>query len=129
MLRNRKDADAQESAYLWLLPRVGEFVEPLIAELEAEPGLHMQRWILELLGEARDTRAFDIFARYLADPDSSVRQWAETGLGNLGQTREGRIALWGAYQRPETLPESSAERDEQYVLDTLARILDEPRAK
>jgi len=129
MLRNRKDVEAQEAAYHWLRPRVGEFVEPLIAELEAERDPHMQGWILELLGEARDTRAFDMFAQHLLNPDMLVRQWAETGLRNLGQTREVRMALWDAYHRPKTFLVSSEEHDEQSVRDTLARILDEPRAK
>ncbi len=129
MLRNRKDAEAQEAGYHWLLPRVGEFTEQLIAELEAERDPHMQGWILELLGEARDTRAFDLFVRHLLDPDSPVRQWAEMGLRNLGETRDGRVVLWAAYQRPETLPASSAELDEHSLRETLARILDEPRAK
>src|SRR5258705_9312038 len=80
MLRNRKDAEVQEEGYHWLLPRVGEFVEPLLAKLEAECDPYMQGGILELLGEARDARAFSAFVRHLLSPNAAVRQWAETGL-------------------------------------------------
>jgi hypothetical protein len=42
---------------------VGEFVESLLAELETEDEPCMQGWILELLGDARDVRAFPAFVR------------------------------------------------------------------
>ena len=80
MLRNRKNAEAQETGYQWLLPRVGDFIEPLLAELEVEGDPYMQRWILELLGEARDVRAFQSFMQHLLSQNASVRQWAESGL-------------------------------------------------
>ena len=57
MLRNR-DAMTQEDGYYALLPRVGEYVEPLIAALHSETDPHLQGWLLELLGEARDPLAF-----------------------------------------------------------------------
>jgi hypothetical protein len=125
MLRNRKDAMAQEGGYHWLLPRVGEFVEPLLAELEAEGDAYLQGWILELLGEARDVRAFPTFVQHLLSPDVSVRRWAETGLRKMGQTREGRKVLWGAYQQQEELPTLSDEHDKQHVHEVLAGILHE----
>jgi hypothetical protein len=127
MLRNRKDAEAQEAGYHWLLPRVGEFVAPLLGELEAERDPYMQGWILELLGEARDGRAFAAFVQHLLSPDAAVRRWAETGLRKLGQTREGRKLLWSA-QPPQPQPEGPVlevptRRDEQVVRDVLARVL------
>ena len=127
MLRMRKDALAQEEGYHWLLPRVSEFVEPLLAELVAEGDPYMQGWILELLGEARDVRTFRAFVQHLLSPDALVRQWAETGLRRLGHTREGRKALWGAHQQQEQLLTSSDEHDEHCVREVLARILHDPR--
>jgi hypothetical protein len=112
MLRNRKDVDAQEAGDYWLVPRVGEFVVPLLAELDAESDLRMQGWLLELLGDARDVRAFPAFVRYLLSADESVRNWAEWGLRKLGQTRDGRKVLWGVHQQLETalvLPTASDE--------------------
>ena len=125
MLRNRKDAVVQEEAYHWLLPRVGEFVEPLLAELETEDEPRMQVWILELLGDARDVRAFPVFVRHLFSPDESVRSWAQGGLRKLGQAREGRKMLWDVYRQQEELPQLSDERDKQHVHEVLAGILHE----
>jgi hypothetical protein len=123
MLRNRKDVMAQEAGYFWLLPRIGEFVEPLLAELGAEGEPRMQGWILELLGEARDVRAFPAFVLHLFSPDESVRLWAEWGLRKLGQTREGRKMLWGAYQQQDGLSTVSDEYGERQVHEVLASIL------
>jgi hypothetical protein len=126
MLRNRKDVEAQEAGYHLLLPRVGEFVAPLLAELDAESDPRMQGWLLELLGDARDVRAFPAFVRYLLSTDKSVRNWAESGLRKLVQTREGRKILWSAQQQPEGLVlEVPTVRDEQFVRDVLARVLDD----
>jgi hypothetical protein len=123
MLRNRKKSMAQEEAYFWLLPRVGEFVDPLLAEMDVEDDPHMQGWILELLSAAKDVRALPVFVKYLFSPEQQVRDWAEMGLRDLGQTREGRKALWGVYQQPGALPELPDEHDEQRVHQLLASIL------
>lgn len=125
LLRNRKDAEAQETGYHWLLPRVGEFVEPLLAELEAERDPYMQGWMLELLGEARDVRAFHAFIRHLLSPDASVRRWAETALHQLGQTQAGRQVLWATNLQHEGLPTLPTVRDEQFVREVLARVVDD----
>lgn len=130
MLRNRKDAEAQEAGYHWLLPHIGEFVEPLLAELEAERDPYIQGWILELLGEARDARAFPAFVQHLLSPDASVRRWAETALRQLGQSREGRQVLWGVYHQHDelpALPTEHDEEDEQYVREVLARVVQDRR--
>lgn len=123
MLRNRKNAMIQEDAYFWLLPRVREFVEPLLAELDAEDDPRMQGWILELLSAARDVRAFPMFVRYLFSPEEQVRVWAEMGLRGLGQTREGRKLLWGAYQQQAGLSTLPDQHDEHLVRGVLADIL------
>jgi HEAT repeat protein len=123
MLRNRKYAMVQEDAYVWLLPRVGEFVEPLLAELDAEDDPRMQGWMLELLSAARDVRALPVFVQYLFSPEERVRIWAAMGLRALGQTREGRKMLWGAYQQQDGLLALPDEHDGQRVRDVLADIL------
>jgi hypothetical protein len=125
MLRNRKDAEAQEAGYHLLLPYVSECVAPLLAELAAERDPYMQGWMLELLGEARDGHAFSAFVQHLLSPDAAVRQWAETGLRKLGQTREGRKLLWSAEQQQPggLLLEMPTLHDEQFVRDVLARVL------
>ena len=123
MLRNRKNAIVQEEAYFWLLPRVGEFVEPLLAELDAENDPRMQGWILELLSAARDVRTLPVFVQYLFSPIEQVREWAEIGLRELGQTREGRKVLWGAYQQQHMLLALPDEHDGQRLRAVLANIL------
>jgi hypothetical protein len=123
MLRNRKSAMVQEDAYFWLLPRVGEFVEPLLAELDAEDDPRMRGWILELLSAARDVRAFPVFVQNLFTPEYQVCTWAESGLRGLGQTREGRKVLWGAYQQQDGLPTLPSEYDMQRLREMLADIL------
>jgi len=115
----------QEDGYHWLLPRVGEFVDALLAESETEDEPRMQGWILELLGEARDVRTFPAFVRHLFSPDESVRSWAQCGLRKLGQTREGRKVLWDAYQQQEVIPQLSDEGDEQHLHEVLAGMLHE----
>lgn len=127
MLRNRKDAETQEAGYHWLLPRVGEFVEPLLAELAAESDPRMQGWILELLGEARDTRVFSAFVRHVLNSDESVRWWAEWGLRKLGLTREGRKVLWEAHQQPEGFLALPTTNGEQTVREVIARVLHDLR--
>lgn len=124
MLRN-KDALVQEDGYFWLLPRVDEFVEPLLAELETEDEPHMQSLILDLLGDARVVRAFPVFVRHLFSPDESVRSWAQWGLRELGQTREGRKVLWEVYRQQGELPQLSDERDKQHAHEVLAGIFHE----
>jgi hypothetical protein len=126
MLRNRKNAIAQVEGHHWLLPRVGEFFEPLLAELEAEDEPHMQGWILELLGEARDVRDLPVFVRHLFSPNESVRSRAAWGLRTLGETREGRKVLWDTYRQQKKLPRLSDEHDEQHMHAVLAGILHEP---
>jgi hypothetical protein len=113
----------QEDAYFGLRPRVGEFVEPLLAELDVEDDPHMRAWILELLGDAKDVRAFPVFVQNLFSPDEQVRRWAKSGLRELGQTRESRKVLWGAYQQQDGLPALTNEHDEQHVHEVLEGIL------
>jgi hypothetical protein len=52
-----------------------------------------------------------------------VRQWAESGLRELGQTREGRKVQWDARQQPEGFLALPTVRDEQFVREVLARVL------
>jgi hypothetical protein len=123
MLRKRTNRMAQEDVYFWLLPRVGEFVVPLLAELDIEDDPRMQGWILELLSAAKDVRALPVLVKYLFSPEQQVRVWAEMGLRDLGQTRVGRKALWGVYQQPDALPTLTDEHDKQHVHQLLASIL------
>jgi HEAT repeat protein len=87
----------------------------------------MQGWMLELLGEARDVRALHAFMQLLLSQDASVRQWTESGLRKLGQTREGRKTLWATLQPQEAVLTAANKHDELQVREALARVLDAPR--
>ena len=67
MLRKRK-LMTQEAGFFWLQPRAGEFVEPLLAELETEQDVEAQSCIIELLVYARSVRALPVFLRHLSSP-------------------------------------------------------------
>jgi len=93
LMRERSPA-AQEEGFHALLPRAAEFVEPLIEEFRAERrDMGLRRWLLELIGEARDPRALAFLVEQLDSPDESLRGWAVRGLRAL-DTPEARQALF-----------------------------------
>lgn len=106
MLRKRK-LMTQEAGFFWLQPRAGEFVEPLLAELETEQDVGVQSYIIELLVYARSVRALPAFLRHLSSPYQELREWAEHGLRDLKQTSEGREALWNLHWRRTPPPNLS----------------------
>lgn len=59
--------------------------------LETDPGL--RRWLLELIGEAKDERALPLFLASLPSDDYLLKRQAIHGLQKLN-TREARRALW-----------------------------------
>jgi HEAT repeat protein len=120
MMRKRK---IQEEAYFWLLPRISEFIEPLLAELENERDIGVQAQIVELLAAARSVRALSVFLQHLSSPNQWLRMWAEQGLRELKQTSEGRKALWELYWRRTSPPISLSTDDERLLHETLERIL------
>jgi hypothetical protein len=56
-------------------------------------------------------------------PGASVRRWADTALHQLGQTREGRQVLWATNLQHEELRTLLTVRDEQFVREVLARVV------
>ena len=94
MMRNR-DPQVQEDGFHALRPQAAKYVLELIAEFERESDPGLRRWLLELIGEARDPRAMAVLREELRSEDESLRTWAVIGLKAMG-TKDARKALYDA---------------------------------
>lgn len=106
-MMRRHDPQVREDGFHWLLPRVTEFVEPLLGEYRHETDHGLRCWLLELLGETRDPRTLPVLLEALRLEDESLRDWAVRGLRRLG-TPDARKALFDAgVETRETPPSRS----------------------
>jgi hypothetical protein len=94
MMRKR-DPQTQEDGFHWLLPHAGKHVHELIEEFGKENDHGLRCWLLELIGSAKSSAAFEFLAGQLLSADQPIRFWAIWGLKNLGTT-EARSLLWEA---------------------------------
>jgi hypothetical protein len=94
MMRSH-NPQTQEDGFHALLPRAAEHVNELIDDFRQEPDHGLKRWLLELIGEARSVKAFDLFCEQLDSTDSSLRDRAIRGLQALGSP-EARQKLFDA---------------------------------
>ncbi len=94
-LMRKRDAQLQEDGFHFLLPHAHEYVQQLIDEFSHETDSGLRWWLLELIAEARDARAFSLFLEYLHSDDRGLRVMALHGL-KLLDTKEARRALWEA---------------------------------
>jgi len=94
-LMRKRDAQLQEDGFHALLPHTREYLPQLMDEFEQETNLGLRCWLLELIGEARDPRAFALLLGYLQSENDSLKSWAIEGL-KLLNTKEARRALWEA---------------------------------
>jgi hypothetical protein len=94
-LMRKRDPQAQEDGFHWLLPHAGEYVPELIEAFGQEADQGLRCWLLELIGAARSPDAFDFLAGQLRSTDPRFRAWAIRGLRALG-TKEARTLLWQA---------------------------------
>jgi HEAT repeat protein len=88
-----RDALKAEGAFHLLLPRAADHIEDLMGAFEHEQSHGVRCWLLELIGEARSERAFDLLRIYAASEDDAFRSWAIRGLQKLG-TPAARSALF-----------------------------------
>jgi hypothetical protein len=79
-----RDALKAEGAFHFLLPRAADHIEDLIEAFEHEQSHGVRCWLLELIGEARTERGFDILRTHAVSEDEALRSWAIRGLQNLG---------------------------------------------
>jgi hypothetical protein len=94
MMRKR-NSQTQEDGFHCLLPRAGEYVHELIEEFGKERDHGLRCWLLELIGSAKSSDAFDFLARQFSNEDQRLRYWAIRGLKDL-DTKEARALLWKA---------------------------------
>lgn len=94
MMRDR-DPQVQEDGFHWLRPQASKYVLELIAEYERESDAGLRRWLLELIGDARDPRALGVLTQQLRSSDDLLRTWATVGLKAMG-TKDARKALYDA---------------------------------
>jgi len=88
-----RDALKAEGAFHFLLPRAAEHIEDLIGAFETEESHGVRCWLLELVGEARAERAFDLLRANAVSEDEALKSWAIRGLQKLG-TPSARSALF-----------------------------------
>jgi hypothetical protein len=94
MMRKHSPQTSEDGFYA-LLPHASEYIDELMAEFQAEKDHGLRRWLLELVGEARSEKAFDLLCEQLQSSDESLRDWAIRGLRVLN-TKEARQALFDA---------------------------------
>jgi len=58
-------------------------VDELMDEFARETDHGLRCWLLELIGEARSPRAFDLLAAESHGDDEALRSWARRGLNRL----------------------------------------------
>jgi hypothetical protein len=92
---HKHDAQLQEEGFHLLLPNVAAHVDDLIVDFQNEADHGLRCWFLELVGAARDPKAFALFSEQLNSADDSLRYWAKRGLEKLN-TPEARQVLFDA---------------------------------
>jgi len=94
-MMRKHSPQTREDGFYTLLPHAAEYIDELMAEFQTEKDHGLRCWLLELIGEARSEKAFDLLCEQLKSSDESLRDWAIRGLRNLN-TREARRALFDA---------------------------------
>src|SRR5690606_11718803 len=93
MQRMRKtDPQVRENAFDFLREHADAYARELIAEFTSETDADLRYRLLELIAEARDPQALDVFRVQLESPDETLRFWAVRGLEML-DTREADQAI------------------------------------
>jgi hypothetical protein len=91
----KHDPQLREDGFHLLLPNVAAHVDELIVDFQNETDRGLRCWFLELIGAARDPKAFALLAEQLKSSDDSLRNWAARGLQGLN-TPAARQALLDA---------------------------------
>jgi hypothetical protein len=92
-LMRRRDPQVAEDGFARLREIAGSHVDELIAEFGRETDHGLRCWLLELVGQARSPRSFELLVARLYGEDAAFRCWAERGLRSL-DTKESRRVLW-----------------------------------
>ena len=94
-MMRKHDPQLSEDGFHALLPHAADHIDALIEDFRREEDHGLRCWLLELIGEARSVKAFDVLREQLHSTDSSLRDWAIRGLRALG-TPEARQELFAA---------------------------------
>ena len=108
-MMRRHNAQTQEDGFHALLPFAGEFLDELIAEYQSEHDHGLRCWLLELIGEAKSPRAFEVLRETLGSDDGAFASWAAISLMKLG-TKEARRAVWVAAGDARERPRADEDR-------------------
>jgi hypothetical protein len=92
-LMRRHDPQLAEDGFQRLRGLAGAHVDELIGEFGRETDHGLRCWLLELIGQSRSPRAFDLLVAQLRVEDEALRDWAQRGLRQL-DTKEARRVLW-----------------------------------
>jgi hypothetical protein len=94
-MMRKHNPQTSEDGFHFLLPHAAEFIDELMAEFNIEKDHGLRCWLLELIGDARSAKAFDLLREQLRSSDEGLRYWAIHGLRELN-TPEARQALFDA---------------------------------
>jgi hypothetical protein len=94
-MMRKHDPQTREDGFHALLPHAAEYIDELMAEFQTEKDHGLRCWLLELIGEARSEKAFDLLCEHIQSSNESLRDRAILGLRKLN-TREARRALFNA---------------------------------
>lgn len=73
----------QEEGFQLLMPHAALYIDELMTEFRAETDHGLKCWLLELIGNARSEKAFELLKEHLAVGDLAFRDWAIRGLQRL----------------------------------------------
>jgi hypothetical protein len=91
LMRNR-DPQVQEDGFHWLRAHCAEFAIELIFEFRAEAkDFGLKCWLVELIGETRDSRALPFLVELLGSNDERLRDRAIAALRRLNTSESRRI--------------------------------------
>ncbi|MDF3071314.1 MAG: hypothetical protein K0R38_6915 [Polyangiaceae bacterium] len=91
----KRDPQLQEDGFHLLLPYAAAHVDELIVDFQNETDHGLRCWFLELIGTARDPKAFGLLVTQLSSSDEAMRSWAARGLEGM-DTPAARQALRNA---------------------------------
>lgn len=83
LLRKKSNGMMQEEGYHWLLTRVDEYLDDLIAEFSKPENVRIQDWIIELIGLSTSPKAFEFLRDQLFENDPRNKSWVIYGLVNF----------------------------------------------
>ena len=79
--------------FSFLAANANKFIGEMIVEFKIEKNHGLKCWLLELIGESKSPKSFDILKDNLQNENESLRDWAILGLKNLN-TKEARRLLF-----------------------------------